>query len=52
MVWICRDPSLIEFHLDAHAFGATGWTLVYYTGKTRALALKSECVAVLDARRG
>ena len=40
LVWICRDPSLVEFHLEATRFPANGWTLVYYTGRERKLALR------------
>ncbi|KAK7239752.1 dual oxidase [Aureococcus anophagefferens] len=27
LIWICRDPSLVEFHLEATRFPANGWTL-------------------------
>ena len=35
MIWICRDPTLIEFHLGQHDFDPEGFTLIYYTGKKK-----------------
>jgi len=32
LVWICRDPSLVEFFLSTCDFDQYGWTLIYYTG--------------------
>ena len=42
LIWICRDPSLIEFYLKSVSFDSRGWALIYYTGKSRPLLLDSE----------
>ncbi|XRB00832.1 FAD-binding FR-type domain-containing protein [Pycnococcus provasolii] len=42
LIWICRDPSLIEFYVKRVSFDSRGWTLIYYTGKSRPLVLDSE----------
>lgn len=39
LVWICRDPDLVEFYLNKVEFGTDSWTLIYYTGKKRRLVL-------------
>ena len=33
LLWMCRDPSLIEFFLDIFEFSDDGFTLIFYTGK-------------------
>jgi hypothetical protein len=35
LLWMCRDPSLIEFFLDIFEFSDDAPCLVYYTGKTK-----------------
>ena len=40
LVWICRDPGLVEHFLQNVEFGIDGYTLIYYTGKKRALILR------------
>ena len=35
LLWMCRDPSLIEFFLDIVEFSDDGFALIYYTGKTK-----------------
>eukprot|EP01050_Picozoa_sp_SAG11_P015526 SAG11_NODE_2022_length_3911_cov_2.647954_2_plen_742_part_00 len=34
LLWMCRDPSLVEFFLDVFTFDDEGFTLIFYTGKT------------------
>uniref|UniRef100_A0A7S2HFP6 Calmodulin n=1 Tax=Octactis speculum TaxID=3111310 RepID=A0A7S2HFP6_9STRA len=33
LIWICRDPSLIEFFVPVVTWPESGWALIYYTGK-------------------
>jgi len=40
LVWICRDPGLVEHFLQNVEFGSDGYTLIYYTGEERALILR------------
>ena len=42
LVWICRDPALVEHFLQNVEFGSDGYTLIYYTGKERALILRDD----------
>merc|ERR1712085_81766 len=42
LVWICRDPGLVEHFLQNVDFGSDGYTLIYYTGKERALILRDD----------
>lgn len=39
LIWICRDPGLIEHFLHNVDFGCDGYILIYYTGKERSLVL-------------
>ena len=39
LIWICRDPGLIEHFLLNVDFGCDGYILVYNTGKERPLVL-------------
>ena len=39
LVWICRDPGLVEHFITNIAFGQYGFTLIYYTGKGRDIVL-------------
>ncbi|KAL9186835.1 hypothetical protein ACHAXT_010555 [Thalassiosira profunda] len=41
LVWICRDPGLLEWFLQNLEFGHNGFFLVYYTGK-RSLVLEKD----------
>jgi len=42
LVWICRDAGLIEHFLSNVDFGNHGYTLIYYTGKGRAIILRDK----------
>jgi len=42
LVWICREPGLVEHFLQNVDFGSDGYTLIYYTGKERALILRED----------
>eukprot|EP00581_Thalassiosira_minuscula_P014928 CAMPEP_0183730492 /NCGR_PEP_ID=MMETSP0737-20130205/32987_1 /TAXON_ID=385413 /ORGANISM="Thalassiosira miniscula, Strain CCMP1093" /LENGTH=858 /DNA_ID=CAMNT_0025963009 /DNA_START=206 /DNA_END=2782 /DNA_ORIENTATION=- len=42
LLWICRDPGLIEHFLQNVQFGSDGYTLIYYTGKERSLILRDD----------
>jgi len=42
LVWICRDAGLIEHFISNVDFSNNGYTLIYYTGKVRALILKDK----------
>jgi len=42
LVWICRDPGLVEEFLQNVDFGSDGYTLIYYTGKERGLILRDD----------
>jgi len=39
LIWICRDPGLIEWFLVNTKFSSLGYTIIYYTGK-RSLVLE------------
>ena len=52
LVWMCRDPSLVEFFLENTVFDDRAYTLIYYTGH-RPLVINSAlhpCVFVLRGR--
>jgi hypothetical protein len=53
LIWVCRDPSLLEFYLHNNEFDPHAWTIVFYTGK-RQLAVKVQqlpkTVLVLSGR--
>lgn len=34
LLWMCRDPALLEYFLDIVEFDDDGFTLIYYTGKS------------------
>mmetsp|Transcript_27804 Transcript_27804/g.94895 ORF Transcript_27804/g.94895 Transcript_27804/m.94895 type:complete len:706 (+) Transcript_27804:156-2273(+) len=40
LIWVCRDPSLLEFYLRNVHFDEHAWTLIFYTGK-RKLAVEA-----------
>ena len=42
LVWICRDPGLVEHFITNIAFGQYGFTLIYYTGKGRDIVLDKD----------
>ena len=43
LVWICRDPGLVEHFLsNISSFGQYGFTLIYYTGKGREIVLDED----------
>ena len=43
LIWICRDPGLIEhFITNIASFGQYGFTLIYYTGKGRDIVLNED----------
>jgi hypothetical protein len=42
LVWICRDAGLVEHFLQNVSFCSDGYTLIYYTGKDRAIILRDE----------
>ena len=37
LVWMCRDPSLIEYFVNAVPFPDDSFVLIYYTGKAKLL---------------
>ena len=37
LVWMCRDPSLIEYFVSAVPFPEDSFVLIYYTGKKKLL---------------
>ena len=39
---ICRDPGLVEHFVDNVDFGTDNYVLIYYTGKSRPLALEQD----------
>ena len=41
LIWIVREPTLIEFFLDTVVFDNHAWTIILYTGK-RELVLTKE----------
>lgn len=41
LIWMCRDPSLLEFFLSTVEFPKDAFTLIYYTGK-KSLTLPDE----------
>ena len=54
LVWVCREPSLVEFYLSKFQFPTNALTLIYYTGKGRKLVLENidlpRTVLVLEGR--
>jgi len=42
MIWMCREPDLIEHVLSTHSFAPDAWVFIYYTGK-RKLVLDPSC---------
>ncbi|EJK59461.1 hypothetical protein THAOC_20318 [Thalassiosira oceanica] len=41
LVWICRDPGLVEHWIQNINFGKDGYVLIYYTGKERKLIIRN-----------
>jgi len=41
LIWLCRDPSLVEFYVNDVSFGLHSWALIFYTG-TRPLSISPE----------
>lgn len=41
LIWMCRDPSLIEYFVSAVPFPASSFVLIYYTGKKKLLLNES-----------
>ena len=35
VIWMCRDPDLVEFYLANTEFDDDGWSFIFYTGKRR-----------------
>ena len=35
LIWMCRDPDLIEFYLAKTEFEPDAWTFIFYTGKRK-----------------
>lgn len=52
LVWMCRDPDLVEFYLSNVTFDDDAWTFIFYTGK-RSLVLSRPAnprVVVIEGR--
>ena len=53
LIWICKDPGLVEHFLQSVDFGSDGYTLIYYTGRERDLILRGDLpsnVLTFDSR--
>ena len=35
LIWMCRDPDLVEYYLTHTAFDDDGWSFIFYTGKRK-----------------
>ena len=41
LIWAVRDNTMLEYFLGHNYFDHNGWTLIYYTGQTKLLALST-----------